>query len=167
MSYTASVTNRTASSYFNVSDWTRIYHNSQIVNELSVIKLGTSITFTSVTAPSMSSLMTSMQYNIYYLARNVENIRAAMAALLPSLRAVKFTYAVGYNSPSPIYSDVNQWESTLDTVWNYWNDGTIPENVTLTEDLTIPTGTHYLVIGYINPDAYEIIIEGTGELHVL
>ena len=101
--YVTPVTNRTARSFFNVSDWTRIYNNSQIL----AAAVGTS--FDTISLPTVTSIP-----NITDLNKLIGNIERARLANLSAgaLLALRYNWQEG-NVSAIRYTDVNLWEETI------------------------------------------------------
>lgn len=167
MSYVTPVTNHTASSYFNVADWNRIYNNAQLMCSLAEIKLGSPIVFTSVVAQTITTNPTTILLSIGTLLTNIDNARAAMAALLPALTTVKHDWLAGMGNVAPNYTHVNQWESTIDAIWDYWSGDNLPVCPSLSTDLTIPTATTAIYVDCIDVNGYNIEVQGTGILYII
>lgn len=110
----ADVTNRMTKGFFNISDWTRIYNNSQIANQIVVLLWKRAVQFLTLTTPT-STTIPSVD-NINHLVENIETARIASG--LPNLLIgpIKHDYLSGSNAITPTYEDVNSWESSLDII---------------------------------------------------
>ena len=109
------ITNRTSKGFFNLADWTRIYTNAETANPLWAAYKGVSITFTSVTAPTMSTHPTAADFNT--LCQNIENVRAASRLALPVVR-------VGWRegkASSPTWRDINNMEYALAVLIDFFS----------------------------------------------
>jgi hypothetical protein len=173
MAYVTPVTDRTSAdiaarnskAFMNVVDWTRIYNNSQLVNSLAAIMLGTGITFDVIALPTITTIPSVTNLNL--LTGNIERIRVAVAAVLPSLTEIKDDYIAGAGEVAPRYTDVNLWESTLDAVWVYYDGPDLDVCPTLSADLTVATGTNHIVVDCIDAANFNIDIQGTGNLYII
>lgn len=155
----------TAKGYFNVADWVRIYGNAQLASALAAIELGTPLAFTAVVAPTITTISPRTQLNT--LLSNIETMRAAMVALIPSLVAVKYDWAAGINEDAPDYTDANLWETTIDAVWDYYDGDSLVTCPSLSEDLVIGTGEVQIFVGCVNTNGYDITINDTGVMHII
>jgi hypothetical protein len=168
--YTTAITNRTIADIttpttkglFNVMDWTRIYNNTKLTNSLASIMLDDEITFSAITTPTVTTI--SGTYAIFNtLISNIERLRLAVASLsIPGTLT-----AISENVSAFDYRDVNLWESTINSIWYYYDGDKILVCPTLTEDLIISDGEIAFFIDCVDVDEYEIIIEGSGVLHIL
>ena len=59
----ADVESQTAKAFLNVVDWLRIYNNTEIVNEILNTLLSSTVTFDTVTAPTIATIPTVTQLN--------------------------------------------------------------------------------------------------------
>lgn len=118
MSYVTAVTNHTASGYFNVADWTRIYGNALEANSAFTTAVGTTVAFTAVTAPTTSTDPTTILAKFNSLLANIELLRVASVTFLPTLTTeIKDDYIAGAGEETLDYYDVNLWESTIDYIY--------------------------------------------------
>lgn len=167
MSYVTPVKNHSAASYFNVADWTRIYGNAQLMNSLVAIKLNKVILFNAVAVPTTSTNPSSILSMVNTLCANLERTRLEMVALIPTLTEIKDDWVAGPAEQAPDYSHVNQWETEIDSMWDYYSGDSLEVNKTLTGDLIVPTGTVAIYVDSINTNGYNIDIQGTGELYII
>lgn len=169
MSYTTAKTNWIASDYFNVVDWNRIYNNSHLASALAAILRAETIVFDVVAMPAISDNPQTAGGKLNTILANIERLRLAVAdeAIAGALLEIKDDWELGPDKAVPNYNHANLWESTIDAIWEYFDGPSLDICPTLTADLTIPTGTQYIVVDCIDPDTFEIIIEGTGELFVI
>lgn len=175
MSYVTPVTDRTyadlvalnSKAYMNVVDWARIYGNSRLVNSLAAIELATGIQFNILSIPTTTTIPSATDVNT--LAGNIERARLAVVgeSIPGTSTEIKDDYIAGAGEMAPKYTDVNLWESTLDAIWEYYNGPDLDVCPTLSADLTILTGAQEIYVDCINPGNFEIIIQGTGELHII
>jgi hypothetical protein len=173
MAYSTPVTDRTSAdiaarnskAFLNVSDWTRIYNNSQVVNSLAAIMLGAGIAFDTIALPTITTIPSVTNLNL--LTGNIERVRVAVIAVLPSLTEIKDDYEAGPDKTAPKYTDVNLWESTLDAIWNYYDGPDLDVCPTLAADLTVATGTNHIVVDCIDAANFNIDIQGTGNLYII
>ena len=174
MSYTTAVTDRTAAdvaakntkAYFNVADWSRIYRNAQLVNSLVEISVGAPNSFPVITAPTITSVPSLTDFNTLLLS--IENFRTASApieAVAPT--AITYDWIAGVAYPSPKYTDVNLWESTIDAIWIYVNGSAYSNCPTLASTLTLLTATNGIYINCIDTSTYNIDLQGTSKLFIL
>ncbi len=110
------VTNRTAKAFFNIADWQRIYNNTQVTKALVDFLLSISVTFDTLSAPTITTIPTVTQLNT--LLANIERIRIAADPTVTGLPEIKDDWTAGPGSPSPDYLDVNDWENVLDVIYN-------------------------------------------------
>ncbi len=174
MSYVTPVTDRTAAdiaarnskAYFNITDWTRIYRNAQLVNSLVEISVGAANSFPVITAPVIIDLPSVTTFNSLLLS--IENFRTASApieAVAPS--AVKHNWIAGVGQPAPKYTDVNLWETTINAIWIYLNGSGYSMCPTLSADLTLATATTAIYINCIDTSTHIIDLQGTSKLFIL
>jgi len=167
MPYTTPVTNHSAASHFNVADWTRIYRNSQLASSLAGIMLGTPIQFDAIVLPTTTTNPTTALAMLNTILANIERMRLAMVALIPTLTEVKDDWTAGAGTISPSYTHANQWETTIDAVWDYYSGDSLTGPLTLSADLTVATGTTLIVVDSINTAGYDIILQGTAKLYII
>lgn len=113
----ADVESQTAKAFLNVVDWLRIYNNTEIVNEILNTLLSSTVTFDTVTEPTITTIPTVTQLNT--LLANIERIR--VAACLPTIEgvsAIASDWVAGSSEDAPTYLDVNEWEKVLDVVFS-------------------------------------------------
>ena len=139
MAYTTPVTdrtisdiiNKTAKGYFNKADWTRIYGNSGELNSLIDTKLGDTITFNSVTVPDIDGAPEDILDLLNTTLANITRMRTELLAsfLLDITGALDITddWVAGDTEISPDYTDVNEWEETIDIMYNAVTDATLQE----------------------------------------
>lgn len=160
------VVNQTSKGFFNAADWARVYNNAQLVNYLVVLYSGEDIVFHELTAPTRSTIPRgTADFNLFLT--NIENIRAEMVASIPTLIAIKTDWESGINVPSPKYTHANQWESTLDAVWEFLDGNAIPVCTSLVSDRTILAGNYDLYIDCLDLQNFNLEIQGTGQLIIL
>lgn len=167
MSYVTPVKNHSAASYFNVADWTRIYGNAQLTNNLVAAKLSKAILFNTIATPTTSTNPSSILSMVDTLCANLERTRLEMVALIPTLTEIKDDWVAGPAEVAPDYSHVNQWETEIDAMWDYYNGDDLEVDYILTGDLIVPTATQAIYINSIDTDTYNIYIEGTGQLYII
>ena len=167
MSYVTPVKNHTATSYFNVADWTRVYGNSRLASFLAAIMLDEAIAFTAVTAPTVATNPSTILSMVNSLCANIEAARLAMAALLPALTEVKDDWTAGQAATPPNYSHVNQWETTIDAIWDYYDGDNLEVCPDLAANLVVGTGEVQIFVGCVNTNGYDITINDTGVMHVI
>jgi len=163
----ADVKNKTSKAYFNVADWQRIYNNTLLTKSLAEILLSSSISASTLTEPTITTIPTVVNFNA--LLTNIETLRLAVVAesIVGAQTVINDAWEAGLFRSAPDWQDANIWESTIDAIWQHFDGNTLEVCPTLTANLTIPTDTDYIVVDCIDPDVFEIIIEGTGELHVI
>lgn len=106
------ITNKTAKAFFNVSDWLRVYGNSELANALVELYTGLSVPFTTLAAPAITTFPSVTAINS--LIQNIDNCRAA--AYLPAatgIVALDYDFTEGPGGTAPDYTDVNAWEQDL------------------------------------------------------
>jgi hypothetical protein len=173
MAYVTPVTDRTSAdiaarnskAFMNVADWSRIYSNSQLVNSLAAIMLDTGIVFNILSTPTITTIPNVTDLNT--LTGNIERVRVAVIAVLPTLTEIKDDYEAGPDKTAPKYTDVNLWESVLDAVWVYYDGPDLDVCPTLSADLTVATGTNHIVVDCIDAANFNIDIQGTGNLYII
>jgi len=175
MSYIAPVTDRTqadivsqnSKAYWNVSDWERVYNNARLCNALTAVTLDVVIAFTTITPPTILTIDTYP--TIIPMLVNIEALRVAVISYnIPgTLTPIKTDWEMGSRKPAPKFTHVNQWESTIDAIWDYWSGDGFEVCPTLTGDVTILTGSKHIYIDCVNLADYNITIQGTGKLIVL
>lgn len=174
MSYTTPVTNRTAAdiaarnnkAYFNVADWTRIYRNAQLVNSLVEISVGAANSFPVIAAPVVTDMPSVTTFNTLLLS--IENFRTASApieAVAPT--EIKHDWIAGVGQPTPKYTDVNLWETTINAIWVYLSGSSYAMCPTLSADLTLATATTEIYINCIDTSTHIIDLQGTSKLFIL
>lgn len=110
------VTSKTAKAFFNVADWQRIYNNTQITKALVDFLLSISVTFDTLTTPTITTIPTVAQLNT--LLANIERIRLAVEPTVTGLPIIKDDWEYGIGKESPDYLDANDWENVLDVIYN-------------------------------------------------
>lgn len=177
MAYTTPVTDRTAAdiaaknpkAYFNVADWTRVYDNSQLVNSLAAVMLDQQITFNTLTAPTIATIPSVIDFNI--LVGNIEFLRAYFNNEVPNvagtLVSIKDDWEAGFNKDAPDYVDANLWESTLDAIWDYYSGDSLQVCPTLTGNLTVLTGASAIYVDCLDTANYIVDLQGTAILHII
>lgn len=175
MSYTTPVTDRTAAdvvakntkAHFNVADWTRIYRNAQLVNSLVEILIEDGpLSFPVVSAPAITSIPSVADFDTLLLS--IETFRTTnslLTAVAPT--AIKHDWIAGVGYPSPKYTDVNLWETTIDAIWTYLNGSSYLACPTLSANLTLATATTAIYINCIDTSTYTIDLQGTSKLFIL
>lgn len=176
MGYTTPITDRvlsdvttpTSKGYFNVADWTRIYNNARLTSSLTFIQAGGTEAFTPITAPTTSTIPTLFISMFQTLTANIEQFRARMqAAALLTLPSIKTDWLAGAGNVAPNYQHVNQWESTIDAIWDYWSGDSLLVCPSLSANLTIPTGTTAIYVDCIDSNGHNIEVQGTGKLYII
>lgn len=173
MPYTTPITDRTnadilaqnSKAYINVVDWNRIYRNAQLASALAEIELGTPIDFDILAEPTITTIPTVGFLNT--LLANIERMRLAMVAEIPTLAEIKDDWEGGSHKPSPNYQYVNQWEATIDAIWDHWDGDDLEVCPTLTGDLTILTGTNVTYVDCLDMANFNVDIQGTGNLYII
>ena len=158
-------TTPTSKGLWNVADWTRVYNNAQLVNSLIIIELGTPVAFTLIALPTITTIPSVTTHNT--LLSNIETMRAAMVALIPSLVIVKYDWVAGNAEDAPDYTDANLWETTIDAIWDYYSGDGLAVCSTLAADLTIADTETVIVVDCIKPGEFSIFFEGTGTLYAI
>lgn len=167
MAYITPVTNRTANSFFNVADWSRIHDNSKLLNSLMRIVWDAGL-FIEFTVPIITTNPELALSNLNTMLENIEvNMRQYVTTELPALTPVKYDWPAGRDVDSPSYIHANQWEITIDAMWEYFDGPDLLVCPTLEANLTILTGTYLVVVDCIDVDDFELVIEGTGRLFVI
>lgn len=160
------VTTPTSKGYFNASDWTRIYNNARLTSALTFIQAGGTENFTLITAPTTATIPAVTMF--VNLTANIEQIRARMeAAALLTLPSIKTDWVAGAGSVAPNYQHVNQWESTIDSIWDYWNGDALLVCPSLSANLTVLTGTTAIYVDCIDSNGFNIEVQGTGKLYII
>jgi len=111
----ADISNRTAKAFFNVSDWLRVYGNSELAHALTELYTGLSVSFTTLTPPAITTFPSVTAINS--LIQNIDNCRAA--AYLPAatgIVALDYDFTEGPGGTAPDYTDVNAWEQDLQLI---------------------------------------------------
>ncbi len=100
----------------SVDDWGRVYGNALYVNgEYNAIL--PPVTFTTITAPTTAQDPTTMVAKFNTLLNNIELMRLGVntyGAAVPAMTTL--VYVAGAGTYAPKYTDVNQWESTIDKI---------------------------------------------------
>ena len=110
------IVNQTAKAFFNVSDWLRIYNNTQVVNALVEFLLDIDIAFDALSTPTITTIPTVAQLNTLLL--NIERIRLASGfPAIDGLTEIVTSWADGTSADAPTYIEANQWEQVLDTIY--------------------------------------------------
>lgn len=175
MSYTTPVTDRTladiaarnSKAYFNVTDWTRIYRNAQIVNSLvEIYEEEGPISFPSVTTQTTAAIPALADFNALLLS--IETCRLKnIAFYIIATTSIKHDWVAGYGQLAPTYSDVNLWEFTINVMWefenNQYNFEVCP---TLLSNLTL-NNTRKVYIDCLDAANYEIDLQSTAELYII
>jgi hypothetical protein len=122
------ISTRTTKGHFNLSDWTRIYGNALFVRNYLQTLLGITIPFTTITAPTITTIASFTVFNT--LLTNINTLIAGFPWPLPwfsPLTVLRNDWAGGQTAQAPDFEIVNQWEEVLDTaytraVWSseYW-----------------------------------------------
>lgn len=100
--------------YMNVADWVRIYDNLVIIKNYAEAFLETTISFTEISTPTISTIPTDT--NVNNLATNINNIRTALGITdIPELK----NNWVGNAYPAPNYMQINQWERNILWIYEY------------------------------------------------
>jgi hypothetical protein len=103
---------RAPKAFFNVSDWVRIYGNTQQIQAVVNVMLALSIPVTALAEPTITTLPKVEDINAFIA--NIERLRAA--ACLPTGTGVlplKTDYKAGNSADAPDYQAVNAWERDL------------------------------------------------------
>ena len=161
------ITNRTSKAFMNVADWVRVYGNAELVNSLTSIMANVLITFGQLATPTITSIPAITDVNT--LAGNIELTRLAAVAdgVTGISTEIKDNYVGGAQGDSPKYTDVNLWESTLDAIWIYYDGASLPVCPTLTEDLTVTTGTNAIYVDCLDLANFNIDLQGTANLIII
>lgn len=176
MSYTTPVTDRTAAdllarnskAFFNVADWTRIYNNAELVAGLIWV-IGDDPQWESVaTIPTITTIPVVADFNT--LTGNIERTR--LAALntdtIPGISTeIETGYTAGASYPTFNYRDVNLWESTLDTIWDFYDGANYGVCPTLAASLTVLTGINQIYIDCLDADTFDIDLQDAANLIIL
>jgi hypothetical protein len=110
------ITTPTSKGFFNVADWVRINGNTEIVNTLINVLKSLSITFDTLTPPTITTIPNIDDVNDF--VDNIERIRAASGVpLATGLVALKNDYTSGGIAPD--YTTVNDWERDLKLLREY------------------------------------------------
>lgn len=121
MKYTIAVTNRNETdiliqsdkAFYNVSDWERLYNNTEYVKTIMEILLHIGIVFNSVTPPTITKIPTVTDFNT--LIANINRIRVdSKLPAIEGLVTLKDDWAAGSKETTPTYIDVNAWEKVVD-----------------------------------------------------
>jgi hypothetical protein len=113
----ADIVNRTAKAFLNILDWNRIYGNAEITNFLAEFLIGITITFDSVTAPTITNFPAVADFNA--LLANVNRVRAASnLPEITGLNELAADWIAGINQAAPDYLDVNEWEQVIEILRN-------------------------------------------------
>jgi hypothetical protein len=171
MSYITPVTNRTAAdiaarnskAFMNAIDWDRIHNNAKLVNSLTAIMLEDWILFEPYTFTSYFISVADVNKAL----ANIERLRLTMAGIFPNLAEVKDDWVAGPNQLAPNYQHVNQWESTLDSIWVYWGGPSLPVSPILSSNLTINTGNQAIYVDYLDTANFNIDLQGTARLYII
>lgn len=106
------ITNRTSKAFMNVADWVRIYGNSNVLHAVAEFCLGVSLTFDSISSPTILSW--GLAANLNKLLTNIERVRTQSSLpAIPGIAQLKTDWAEGGAAESPDYLDVNSWEQTI------------------------------------------------------
>jgi hypothetical protein len=161
------ITNKTSKGYWNVADWSRVYGNSRLVNGLTAIELGALVYFDTLIMPTIITIPTVAEFNMFLA--NIERVRVAVSgeSISGTTTEIKDDYIAGPGQDAPDFSDANLWESTLDAIWDYYDGASLNICPTLNNDLTILTGTQYVVVDCLDLATYNVDIQGTGVLIIL
>lgn len=120
----ADITGKTSKGYFNVADWTRIYDNALETRNQIYSTFGDLLTFDTVTTPTTATIPNKTDLN--KLCLNIERIRVwSNTNFGTSLSAVKYDWSEGLTVLAPDYTYVNQWEQTIDIVYQLVISATI------------------------------------------
>jgi hypothetical protein len=175
MAYVTPVTDRSASdiaarnskAFWNVSDFTRVYGNSQLVNSLAAIMLDTGIQFDVLTTPAITTIPNVTDFNTFLA--NIERVRLAVGvfAIPGALIAIKYNWEAGTDKLSPTYSHANLWESTLDAIWEFYGGPDLDVCPTLTADLTITTGNQEIYVDCLDANGFNITIQDGATLAII
>jgi hypothetical protein len=101
----------------SVDDWGRVYGNAQYVSAEYAAVLPTPPIFTAITAPTTAQDPTTMVAKFNTLLNNIELMRLGVntyGAAVPAITTL--VYVAGAGTYAPKYTDVNQWESTIDLI---------------------------------------------------
>lgn len=110
------VTNRTAKGFLNVADWQRVYNNAQVTKALVDFLLSISITFDTLTEPTITTIPTVSELNT--LLANIDRIRINSALpAISGLVEIKDDWTAGSSADTPTYLDVNDWEQVLNVIF--------------------------------------------------
>jgi hypothetical protein len=106
---------RTAKAFINVSDWMRIYGNTEQVQAAIRLMLALEVPITELPEPVIAQFPDVADVNA--LIENIELL--GQAACLPATiysPLIKHDYVAGNGAVAPDYEDVNLWEQDLDTI---------------------------------------------------
>jgi len=121
------------------------------------IVFNTVATVTVTTIPSVN--------DINALTGNIERLRLEVLTDIPTLTTeIKDDWG---GTLSPRFTDVNLWESVIDTIWDYYNGASYTVCPTLSADLTITTGNQGIYIDCIDAVNYNIDLQGTVNQYII
>lgn len=106
------VGNRTAKGLFNVSDWVRIYNNTQYVRDSILDILSVNVSFPTIATPTTATIPDVDDFNS--LLTCIDELREVAEEYFSiEMSAVFHAWQAGVDEPSFNYADVNLWENTL------------------------------------------------------
>jgi len=126
------ILNKETKGYFNKADWTRIYDNSDVLNDLIDSKFSETITFDTVVVPNIDGAPNSILALLNTTLANVERMRVELLASFPFVLitgAVEVVddWEAGDLKVVPDYTDVNEWEETLGIMYDAVTDASLVE----------------------------------------
>lgn len=97
----------------SVDDWGRVYGNASYLNAEFITNTGYTPAFTSIASPTTAQDPTTMVTMFNNLLANIEAMRTRANLLGAGITAITtLVYVAGAGNYCPIYTDVNQWELT-------------------------------------------------------
>jgi hypothetical protein len=161
----ADIAAQNSKAYFNVADWTRIYGNARLASALAAIMLDDAIAFDEIAAPAITDFPDVADFNT--LLGNINNMVVAMAAELPTLTEVKDDWQAGASNPSPNYNHANQWEQTIDAIWDHWAGDSLEVCPNLTGNVTVGSGQTKIYVDCVNTNGHSITVNSGGVMHII
>ena len=114
------IDNRTSKAFLNTTDWTRIYGNVEVVNDLVEGLLGLTIIFDTIATPTGTTIPTITDLN--KLTGNIERVRL-IALVAGTEHHIKDDWEAGADKQAPNFRNVNLWENTLLLIYTAYNAG--------------------------------------------
>lgn len=166
------IDNKTSKAYFNISDWNRIANNIIVTRHLVDVIRDISVGFTlqyhtmAVFGPTSTASIDTFT-PIATLTNSITNLRAAVLDEIPSLPSITSFPTPGTNQPAPNYTHVNQWESVVNTVWDFYGGPALLVCPSLGSNITRAAGTTTIFVDCLDMEDFNVDLQDTARLAII